>query len=452
MLSHTPPAGAAGSSVARCNAAGTVGTVRAAANGRGHARNLTRNPIRSGPFAAAALLALPGAAAGLEVNDWLSIGGLIAAGGQCQQVNARLPIAGNGDEYNGNDYGDGNENGNGNGNGNGLDDFSNPALLEHSGNICRGGLPVQLEVSLRPSAQDEFFFLVGFGVDNGLNPVSPFRLAPWAADLEADVKDINGRGRDYLLLAWYRHEFQLPAENALGATFGIINSADYLDDNAFAADEFTQFMNEAFVNAHSYDLPAYDAGAALELAAGAFSFHAVGMNVGENEDGNNFNFWGVQAGWHPEFALGAGNYRLVLTGTGKQFLDPAGEKKHNRLAWGLSFDQELGPVFGAFLRLAWQGEDAAVDYQALYSGGININGGPWQRPDDNIGLGYAYLDGGNTDVRRTNVFEGYYRAQVNEFLAVTANVQYMSDNLVRENLSQRDPEGWLLGLRLTAMF
>ena len=39
--------------------------------------------------------------------------------------------------------------------------------------------------------------------------------------------------------------------------------------------------------------------------------------------------------------------------------------------------------------MTWQTTDAAVDYQALYSGGIDISGNAWRRPDDNIGIGYA---------------------------------------------------------------
>jgi hypothetical protein len=136
------------------------------------------------------------------------------------------------------------------------------------GDSCRGGMPFQLELSFRPSERDEFYALLGYAVDNGLNAVSPFVLAPWAVDLEDDLQDINGRGRDYLLQAWYKHTFTLGEDATLGTTFGIIDSTGYLDENAYANDEFTQFMNEAFVNSGGFNLPSYDAGAALELALG----------------------------------------------------------------------------------------------------------------------------------------------------------------------------------------
>lgn len=66
-------------------------------------------------------------------------------------------------------------------------------------------------------------------------------LSPWAADLEDDLKDINGCGRDYLLTAWYRHGFSLAQDNRLNITLGIIDSTDFLDNNAYANDEYTQF-------------------------------------------------------------------------------------------------------------------------------------------------------------------------------------------------------------------
>jgi porin len=317
-----------------------------------------------------------------------------------------------------------------------------------SDDACRGAVPFQAEVGFRPSETNELFFKLGFAAGNGLNPVSPFLLAPWAADLEDDVKDINGRGRDYLLAAWYKHTFALANESSLGASIGILDSTDYLDGNAYANDEYTQFMNEAFVNSGSYGLPSYDTGAALEWESGNWSARAIGMSVGENDDGNGFTFWGVEAAYRAETALGEGNYRVTLAGASEEFLDPEGEQKEDRLAWGISFDQAFGEVVGGFLRLGWQTDDAAVTHKALYSGGLNLQGVGWGREADNVGVGYAYLDGGNLDVSSTQVAELYYRFGVNEYLGITADVQYMSDEYEEDS----DVEGWVLGVRAVAAF
>lgn len=65
--------------------------------------------------------------------------------------------------------------------------------------IGRGALPFQLELSYRPTERNEIFTKFGFAAGNGLNDVTEFNFAPWAADLEHDITDINGRNRDYLL-------------------------------------------------------------------------------------------------------------------------------------------------------------------------------------------------------------------------------------------------------------
>ena len=210
-------------------------------------------------------------------------------------------------------------------------------------------------------------------------------------------------------------------------------------------------MNEVFVNNGSYGLPSYDAGAALEFESGPWSVNAMGMNVGENDDGNNFNFWSAQAAYHAETSMGAGNYRVIVTGASSDFLDPSETSEESRLAWGISFDQAFGDVVGVFLRFAWQTEDAADDYGALYSAGLNFNGSGWGREADNIGVGYAYLSGGNLDIDSTQAFEAYYRFGLNEHVGITADLQYMKDEYIND-VQDVNLRGWIFGLRLVAEF
>lgn len=343
-----------------------------------------------------------------KVNDKLSIGGVLAGAGQCQNVDG-APGASDG---------------------------------------CYGALPFQPELGYRPSDDDEVYFKLGFAVGNGLNAASPFVVAPWAADLEDDVKNINGRNRDYLLTAWYKHSFSLGEDSSLGATLGIIDATDYLDDNAYANDEYTQFMNAALVNGPNVFLPSYDAGTALEWENGPWSLRGVYMNVGENDDGNQYNFLGAQLGYRLQTSFGEGNYRVVVDGTSKEFLNPSGTSKEGRASMLFSLDQEFGEVVGGFMRFGWQSDDAAVDYDAIYSGGLNFKGRAWDRAEDNIGVGLAYLNGGNLAISNTQVAETYYRWSVNEHLGVTADLQYMQDKY--RNAS--DVDGFVLDLRIAAEF
>jgi porin len=359
---------------------------------------------------AVAWLSAAAPAAAYDLNDNLSLGVTLAAVGQCQGVSR-----------------------------------------DDTADACRGAIPFQLEGAFRPAEGHELGFKLGFAAGNGLNAISPFALAPWAADLEDDVKNLNGRDRDYLLAAWYRYEAQLAEDNTLGAAVGILDSTEYLDNNEYANDEYTQFMNEAFVNSGSYGLPSYDTGAALQWAIGDWSVSAVAMNVGENDDGNNYNFYGAQLAYRLETELGPGNYRLILAGTSDDFLDPTGTKLTQRVGGGVSFDQAFGDVIGAFLRLTWQDDDALVDYEALYSGGLNFKGAAWGREADNVGVGYAYLAGGNAGLDHTQVFETYYRFGLTDAVAITADVQWMKDE-VRDGADDDDRDGWIVGLRFTAAF
>jgi porin len=321
----------------------------------------------------------------------------------------------------------------------------------------RGAFVFQPEIGVALTEQDELFFHFGFGAGNGLNDgTSPFNTAPWAADLEDDVKDINGRSRDYLLQAWYKHTFQFNDENSLGITGGFIDSTGYLDENAFANDEYTQFMNEALVNGPNGFFPSYDMGGALEWEFGRIAVKGVVMNVGDTGENANvrtsYNFYGAQLSYSLNTELGEGNYRLVVDGTSEDFFKPEGGSEKEALqGLTLSFDQQLGDIFGAWLRLGWQDDSAAITYEGIYSGGININGSIWGRQQDNIGVGYAYLDGAsqvNQDIDKSHVLEAYVRFLLNDFIALTADVQYLKDDMrVGES-----PDGLILGLRGVVAF
>jgi porin len=340
-----------------------------------------------------------------DVADWLSVGGIFAAGGQCQLVSGDSGV----------------------------------------GDKCRVGLPVQTEVSVRPTESDEVFVKLGFAISDGLNEASQFAISPWAADLHDDVKALRVH---HLLNAWYKHRFAIGNETTLSVTGGVIDATDYLDDNAYANDEYTQFMNEALVNSPNGFLPSYDLGGALELDIGRWSARGVVMRVDENDDGDDFTFWGAQLGYRAENRWGEGNCRVFVANATRDFLDPTGTSKEKPFAVGLSFDQQLGETFGAFLRLAWQDDDAAIAYDSLYSSGINVRGGAWGRSDDEIGLAYGFLDGGNQDLRGSQVAEVYYRLALSEHFALTADAQYLRETVK----SADDPHGFVLGLRATFEF
>jgi len=316
-------------------------------------------------------------------------------------------------------------------------------------NTGRGGLIFQPEISFTPTGDDEIFAKFGFGAGNALNDgTSPFTLVPWAAGLEADVENINGRQRDYLLAVWYKHTFQFGEDHSLGLTGGLIDSTDYLDQNAYANCEFTQFMNEALVNGPNVFGPSYDIGGALEWDYHNFNVKGVIMQVGKNDDLRSYHFYGAQVGYILNTGLGEGNYRLIISGASEDFSDPQGTTFESRAAAVFSFDQQLGETLGAWVRFGWQDDKALINYQSLYSGGIDISGKLWNREHDNIGIGYAYLNDSNSGIDKTQVAEIYVRFLLNEIFALTLDVQWMKDDLSAGD----DPKGFIYGVRMTAEF
>jgi hypothetical protein len=317
----------------------------------------------------------------------------------------------------------------------------------------RGSGVLDLGINFHPTGKDEFYMLLSYAAGNALNTVAPFSLVPYADDLEADLKNINGRNRDYLLEAWYKHTFSLSKDVSLGITGGIIDATRYIDDNNFANCEVTQFMNQVFVNNKNVNLPSYDLGGVIELNVSNFSIRALMMNTkfeAEEDVFKNYDYYALQLGYNLKTSLGEGNYRIYGFTTSKKFPD-WDEKKEERLqGFGISADQQLSSIIGVFARLDWQSDSAIIEHEAGYSGGVNINGKLWGRKDDEIGLGYAYLTGADeADIDNTNAIEAYTKFKISDFSDITFDVQYINDNMKHD---EEDRDGFIYGIRLNAYF
>ncbi len=350
-------------------------------------------------------------ASAYEVNDWLAVEFRVATVGQCQT----------------------------------LQDTADASTK----NECRGAQLLQPAIRLRPFATGEAYVRAGFAWGDSVNEIPPFQQAPWGADVEEVVENVNGR-RDYLLEAWYAQRLQLPWEIEVRISGGIIDATRYLDQNAYANDETTQFMNGALVNGPNSFLPTYDWGGVMEVDRGPWGFKVLGMRVGRAKSDivvtnkSNFNFYAAQIERTWTSRLGTGNYRLLGELTSRDFRKRREPGLTRQAGVSLSFDQELGEHLGAHLRVNWQDDDAVLQYDLVATGGLFVRGGSWGRPKDNVGLGYGFLDGGNAGLARSHVAEIYYRFVLNRWVAVSADAQFLRDRRkVGEN-----PRGFVFGLRL----
>lgn len=323
---------------------------------------------------------------------------------------------------------------------------------EDADDTGRGAAVLDLGANFHPTDIDEFQVKLSFAAGNALNNISPFILAPYSDDLEDDLKNINGRNRDYLLEAWYKHTFTLSENTSLGITGGIIDSTAYIDDNKFANDEITQFMNEVFVNDTNVNLPSYDIGGVIELDISNISIRGLAMNTNYEADVDtykNYNYFALQLGYTIDTGLGEGNYRICGFTTNNKFPNWDGTDYVSLYGFGISADQELGKIVGVFARLCWQDDSAVVDYASLYSAGVNINGNLWGREHDEAGIGYAYLTGADKgDIDSTNAFETYIRFKILKYADISLDIQYMADNYKHEE----DRDGFIYGVRVNAYF
>ena len=312
----------------------------------------------------------------------------------------------------------------------------------------RGAVVLDLGLNYHPSDIDEFQVVLSYADGNALNTFVPFSFVPYADTLEDDLSGINGSNRDNLLEAWYKHIFRWSDTASLGITWGLIDSSSYIALNEFAGDEVSQFMNDAFVSNPSTTLPAYDMGAAAELQLTNFTLNVVGMST-KNEADKSYNYYACQFGYRILTGLGEGNYRLMAFTTSDQFQASAGPGLVNLQGYGVSIDQRLGDIFGIFVRLGRQDDDANVEFTALNAGGVNINGKLWGRVNDEIGIAYGHVEGaGQGAIEHAIVAETYVKVQVSERFDATLDVQYILDDYS----SAQDQEGYVYGGRLNAHF
>jgi high affinity Mn2+ porin len=211
-----------------------------------------------------------------------------------------------------------------------------------------------------------------------------------------------------------------------------MSAADIFDQNTYANDPRTQFMNWAFVNNEAWDYPAdavgYDTGLALELNQpkwtlryGLFQVPKIANNLTGDDTvfkwpyDSSAGYAPVLSAWamvteferrytinnHPGtirflaflnradmFSYQRATAILQANGAGA---DLAAAKAYRlKYGFGLNWEQEIAKNVGIFSRAGWNdGQEQAwmfsdVDYTA--SLGLSIKGEGWHRPDDTVGL------------------------------------------------------------------
>lgn len=275
--------------------------------------------------------------------------------------------------------------------------------------------------------------------------------------LFADVNTINddNPGDDGLRLldVFYTQTF---LDGRLGVSVGKTEPLGFIDDNAFANDEYTQFVGKPFVNNPVLDseneyaplvaltaAPAEAWGLTVLLQSSSRPLLDEDRQKGSFERVFDKPFVAAQATFKPVPAGLEGNYRLY--GWAQTYDHPkiTGEGSEEGWGIGLSLDQKIHEKVGLFGRFGYQNEEV-YEVPWFWSAGANVTGLVQAREnDEGAWMGIAGLKA-NDDLEENGMelhLETYWRFCFGEHLALTPDLQY-----VLNPLGDEDNDGLFVGM------
>ena len=209
-------------------------------------------------------------------------------------------------------------------------------------------------------------------------------------------------------------------------TIGKMSAKDIFDNNAYANDPRTQFMNWGLMANEAWDYPAdslgYETGFAVELNqpqwAVRYGFFQMPRNSnGTQQDPHYLEAWGMVTEFERRYAINGhhgavrllaylnhadmGSYQAALDARQAAIsADPtapappadiqATRQYRYKYGFGLNLEQEITKNVGVFSRLGWSdGRDEAwvfADVDRAATLGLSIKGESWRRPNDTFGL------------------------------------------------------------------
>jgi high affinity Mn2+ porin len=258
-------------------------------------------------------------------------------------------------------------------------------------------------------------------------------------------------------------------------TVGKISAKDIFDNNAYANDPRTQFMNWGLMANEAWDYPAdslgYMTGFAAELNQPGWAvrygfFQMPEVSNGMAQDDHYLEAWGMVTELERRYALNGhpgavrflaylnrahmGSFQAVLDSSTHPADIVATRAYRFKYGFGLNVDQELTKGVGVFTRLGWSdGHTEAwtfADVDAAATLGLSIKGESWKRPNDTFGLagiingitrvhqeffeagGVGILAGdGHLNYGLEKILETYYDFQIWKSIHGALDYQFITD-------------------------
>lgn len=215
---------------------------------------------------------------------------------------------------------------------------------------------------------------------------------------------------------------------------GRINIADYFDNNSFAHDARSQFMNWALMANGAWDYPAntrgYTYGFVAEVVKPRWALRYGITVVPKEANASDMNFnlskasshvLEAEANWKIKrqkgiirvlgFATMAnmGNYKLAAA---MDTPDITATRKYSRtkFGFGINVEQNITDNIGVFAKYSWNdGRNETwmfTEIDQAFSAGISVNGSYWKRKNDVFGA--SILTNGISKAHRTYLEKGGY--------------------------------------------
>ena len=300
-----------------------------------------------------------------------------------------------------------------------------------AGGQTRESVSLDLMAGLRlwPGAEAHVDGLMwqGFGVNNtlgvdGFPNGEAFRLGTAVPNVNIPrlfIRQTIGLGGEQEDVA--NDQFTLAGKqdiSRLTFTLGRFSAKDIFDNNAYANDPRTQFMNWALMANEAWDYPAdalgYINGFAAELNQRQWTlrygiFQMPRVSNGTALDQHFLEAWGMVTELERRYALGEhpgtlrflaflnhanmGSYQAAVDEaiSSGQPADPTASREYRyKYGFGLNWEQELVKNVGVFSRLGWSDGHTEgwvfADVDRTATAGLSVKGEAWHRPEDTVAV------------------------------------------------------------------
>lgn len=299
---------------------------------------------------------------------------------------------------------------------------------------------------------------VGWLVEGG-RPIGSSRFADLGADIGSGLGINDDLDAEPIVLSelWWRQSF---ADGAVVLTVGKIDATaagdphehpHSLDANGIANDETTQFLATPLVNNVAVPFP--DNGVGVNLAFQATDEFALTLHASDSAAvasvspfrtlKENEGFYAAQA----SFALPALSVSDVYGGTLRV------------MGWHTQIDNVSGSGFAVnledgltddaivFLRYGYADADVS-DFRQSWSGGIQLATEGIGRTGDALGIAGVWSQPSDDTLREESLIEVYYRFQVNGWVQLSPDLQYV----INPTSHPAADDVWIVGLRAQVDF